>query len=76
MEEQPSDDTVENFHVLHGTSRFLKQVSCYKTNTSKDTIDLILKNKEKSPMFNGQISGVGPRYCPSIEDKAFRYPGK
>ena len=76
MEEQPSDGTVENFHVLHGTNRFLKQVSCYKTNTSKNTIDLILENKDRSPIFNGQITGVGPRYCPSIEDKAFRYPDR
>ena len=76
MEEQPSDDSVENFHVLHGTSRFLKQVSCFKTKTRKDSIDIILQNKDKSPMFNGQIKGVGPRYCPSIEDKAFRYPDR
>jgi len=76
MEEQLSDDTVENFHVLHGTSRFLPQVSCFKTSTTKTTIDEILANKERSPMFNGQIEGVGPRYCPSIEDKAFRYPDR
>jgi tRNA uridine 5-carboxymethylaminomethyl modification enzyme len=76
MSEQLSDDSVENFHVLHGTKRFLPQVSCYKTATSKRTIETILENKELSPMFNGQITGVGPRYCPSIEDKAFRYPDR
>ena len=76
MEEQRSDDSVENFHVLHGTSRFLPQVSCYKTATTEKTILEILSNKERSPMFNGQIQGVGPRYCPSIEDKAFRYPDR
>ena len=42
----------------------------------KETIDIVLESKENSPMFNGQIKGVGPRYCPSIEDKAFRYPEK
>ncbi len=74
MEEQKSDSSVENFHVLHGTQRFLPQVSCFKTRTTKETISLILENKHLSPMFNGQIEGVGPRYCPSIEDKVFRYP--
>ena len=76
MEPQESDDTVECFHVPHGTKRFLPQVSCYKTRTTRETVETILDNKNLSPMFNGQIEGIGPRYCPSIEDKAFRYPDR
>ena len=77
LEEQPSDLTVRNFHCLHQPfERFSPQVSCYLTRTNPETMEIIRSNKEKSPMFNGQIKGVGARYCPSIEDKAFRYPDK
>ena len=44
--------------------------------TNQETMEVIRSNKERSPMFNGQIKGTGARYCPSIEDKAFRYPDK
>ncbi len=77
LEEQPSDNSVRNFHCLHeSTTRFSAQVSCYLAKTNPETMGIIRENKEKSPMFNGQIRGVGARYCPSIEDKAFRYPDK
>lgn len=77
LEEQPSDNLVHNFHVLHGTlDRSLEQKSCYLAYTNEKTMGIIRENKEKSPMFNGQITGVGARYCPSIEDKAYRYPDK
>jgi tRNA uridine 5-carboxymethylaminomethyl modification enzyme len=77
LEEQPSDSQVETFHVLHGTNeRFIEQKSCYLGYTNSSTLKIIRDNKEKSPMFNGQINGVGARYCPSIEDKAYRYPDK
>jgi tRNA uridine 5-carboxymethylaminomethyl modification enzyme len=77
LEEQPSDSEVRNFHCLHHPlQRFVTQVSCYLARTNPQTMDIIRANKEKSPMFNGQIKGVGARYCPSIEDKAFRYPDK
>jgi tRNA uridine 5-carboxymethylaminomethyl modification enzyme len=77
LEEQPSDDTVRNFHCLHDPyTRSVHQVSCYLAKTNLNTMEIIRSNKEKSPMFNGQIKGVGARYCPSIEDKAFRYPDK
>lgn len=77
LEEQPSDETVRNFHCLHEPFfRNSKQVSCYLAKTNPNTMEIIRANKEKSPMFNGQIKGVGARYCPSIEDKAFRYPDK
>lgn len=77
LEEQPSDLTVRNFHCLHEPyHRFSEQVSCFLAKTNPETMEIIRANKEKSPMFNGQIKGVGARYCPSIEDKAYRYPDK
>lgn len=77
LEEQPSDSTVRNFHSLHlPFKRHIDQVSCYLARTNLETMEIIRANKEKSPMFNGQIKGVGARYCPSIEDKAYRYPDK
>ncbi len=77
LEEQPSDPAVRNFHCLHEPfHRFSRQVSCYLAKTNPNTMEIIRANKEKSPMFNGQIKGVGARYCPSIEDKAYRYPDK
>ncbi|MCT4642454.1 MAG: tRNA uridine-5-carboxymethylaminomethyl(34) synthesis enzyme MnmG [Bacteriovoracaceae bacterium] len=77
LEEQPSDVGVRNFHFAHHPfERFQKQVSCYLARTTIETMKIIRDNKEKSPMFNGAIKGVGARYCPSIEDKAYRYPDK
>ena len=77
LEEQPSDATVRNFHCLHMPfTRLAEQVSCFLAKTNPETMEIIRANKEKSPMFNGQIKGVGARYCPSIEDKAYRYPDK
>ncbi|HXH75095.1 MAG TPA: tRNA uridine-5-carboxymethylaminomethyl(34) synthesis enzyme MnmG [Bacteriovoracaceae bacterium] len=77
LEEQPSDSSVRNFHCMNDPfERCVRQVSCYLARTNNDTMEIIRANKEKSPMFNGQIKGVGARYCPSIEDKAYRYPDK
>jgi tRNA uridine 5-carboxymethylaminomethyl modification enzyme len=77
MEEQKSDITVPSFHCMHEESyRNMQQVSCFLTRTNDKTLKVIRDNKEKSPMFNGQIQGVGARYCPSVEDKAYRYPDK
>jgi tRNA uridine 5-carboxymethylaminomethyl modification enzyme len=77
LEEQPSDSSVRNFHCLHKPfERSISQVSCWLAHTNQTTMEVIRENREKSPMFNGQIKGVGARYCPSIEDKAFRYPDK
>jgi tRNA uridine 5-carboxymethylaminomethyl modification enzyme len=53
-----------------------RQVSCWMTGTNEKTHDLIRANREKSPMFNGQIAARGPLYCPSIEDKVFRFADK
>lgn len=77
LEEQPSDPSVRNFHCLNDQfSREARQVSCYLAHTNAETMEIIRSNRDRSPMFNGQINGVGARYCPSIEDKAFRYPEK
>ncbi len=77
LDEQPSDNTVRNFHAFSDyNERNLDQVSCFLARTSPETMQTIRDNKESSPMYNGQIQGVGARYCPSIEDKANRYPDK
>ncbi|MFG1592774.1 tRNA uridine-5-carboxymethylaminomethyl(34) synthesis enzyme MnmG [Halobacteriovorax sp. CON-3] len=77
MVEQESDPTAVNFHFGHDLNeRFVEQVSCHLTKTNEKTLGIIRDNKERSPIFNGQIKGVGPRYCPSIEDKAYRYEDK
>ncbi|HEY4379530.1 MAG TPA: tRNA uridine-5-carboxymethylaminomethyl(34) synthesis enzyme MnmG [Acidobacteriaceae bacterium] len=54
----------------------LRQVSCYIAQTTPETLRLIRENAHRSPMYSGQISAVGPRYCPSIEDKIVRFPEK
>lgn len=77
MDEQPSDEATLNFHYKNfGRGRNVQQVSCYLARTNRETMSIIRENKEKSPMYNGQIKAVGARYCPSIEDKAYRYPDK
>lgn len=77
MEVQPSDNETRNFHFAHSEhERNLKQIDCYITWTNEETHNLIDGSKERSPMYNGQISAIGPRYCPSIEDKIFRYPDR
>jgi tRNA uridine 5-carboxymethylaminomethyl modification enzyme len=54
----------------------LRQISCHIATTTPETLDLIRANVHRSPMFTGQIEGIGPRYCPSIEDKIVRFPDK
>lgn len=77
LDPQESDSGTRNFHSLNSSfERESRQVSCYLTKTNSQTLSIIRANKERSPIFNGQIKGVGPRYCPSIEDKAFRYTEK
>ena len=56
--------------------RTRKQIPCHILFTNKNVHEIIRSNRERSPLFNGTIQGVGPRYCPSIEDKIFRYPDK
>ncbi|MEK6626830.1 MAG: FAD-dependent oxidoreductase, partial [Bdellovibrionota bacterium] len=71
---QFSDPHASTFHLFNLPSeRMLPQKSCFLTRTNAQTLKIIRENKDRSPLFNGQISGIGPRYCPSLEDKAFRY---
>lgn len=75
LEEQPSDDPPIPFSFL--TERITTpQTICHITSTTEETIAIIAANIGKSPVYSGQISGVGPRYCPSIEDKVARFPDR
>jgi tRNA uridine 5-carboxymethylaminomethyl modification enzyme len=73
--EQPGDRTPQPFSFLTGSIN-REQVPCWTTSTNTDIHDLIRENRERSPMFNGQIQSGGPRYCPSLEDKVFRFADK
>jgi tRNA uridine 5-carboxymethylaminomethyl modification enzyme len=72
MEEQPGDDVPGKFSYTN-TKPLTKQVSCWITYTNEDVHTELQKGFEKSPMFQGRIKGLGPRYCPSIEDKINRF---
>ena len=76
MEEQPGDENPGKFSFLPSTPKLSKQRSCYITYTSSITDDLLYEGCDRSPMFNGRIKSVGPRYCPSIEDKINRFAEK
>ena len=75
--EQPGDaDPVPVFSFMGHASMHPRQVPCWITNTNGRTHDIIRSGFDRSPMFTGQIEGVGPRYCPSVEDKINRFAGK
>lgn len=74
-EEQPGDPGVK-FSFDEEPVQRLPQVSCHITYTTEDTKKIILANIHRSPMYSGKITGVGPRYCPSIEDKIVRFADK
>ena len=76
LEEQPGDQEVCYMSFLENKNIHPKQVSCFITKTNKKTHNIIKKNIKKSAMYSGLISGVGPRYCPSIEDKIMRFSSK
>ena len=76
MIEQPGDENPEKFSYLDITEPLKSQRSCYMTYTSPEVHDLLREGFERSPMFNGRIKSVGPRYCPSIEDKINRFADK
>ena len=75
MEEQPGDKHVGSFSYLEKKA-IKKQLSCHITHTNSKTHELLEEGFSRSPMFNGRIKAVGPRYCPSIEDKITRFADK
>ena len=76
MQEQPGDDPMPVFSFLGTRSQHPQQVSCHITKTTTETHDIIRDSLDESAMFSGLIEGVGPRYCPSIEDKVVRFADK
>ncbi|MFZ5946369.1 MAG: tRNA uridine-5-carboxymethylaminomethyl(34) synthesis enzyme MnmG [Stygiobacter sp.] len=78
LEEQPGDENPEPFSMRTPKDEFpyLPQLSCHITYTSPEVHKILEKGFDRSPMFTGLISGVGPRYCPSIEDKVVRFADK
>lgn len=75
LEMQPGDDDPSLFSFLH-TGPFLRQIPCGITHTNSRTHDIVRRNLGRSAMYGGHIEGVGPRYCPSIEDKVVRFADK
>ena len=73
MIEQPGDSNPQKFSYLNSTTPLNKQLSCYMTYTNPEVHELLRDGFDRSPMFNGRIKSVGPRYCPSIEDKIHRF---
>ena len=76
MQEQPGDTPIPVFSFLGKQSDHPQQIPCYITYTNEKTHDVIRKNLHRSPMYSGVIEGIGPRYCPSIEDKIVRFADK
>lgn len=75
LEEQPGDVPIPKFS-FRSKPIDRPQISCWITNTSRITHEIIAGSIDRSPLFNGQIASTGPRYCPSIEDKIFRFPDR
>jgi len=76
MIEQPGDENPVKFSYLKSTQPLKEQRSCYMTYTSLEVHELLREGFDRSPMFNGRIKSIGPRYCPSIEDKIDRFASK
>lgn len=76
MEEQPGDNPVPTFSFMGTADQHPRQISCWITHTNESTHDIIRGGLDRSPMYSGVIEGVGPRYCPSIEDKIMRFSDK
>ena len=75
LEEQPGDEEPALFSFM-STGVTAEQVSCAITHTNQKTHEIIADNIDKSAMYSGRIEGIGPRYCPSIEDKIVRFSDK
>lgn len=76
MERQDGDEKIVPFSFETDNSLLENKVSCYVTYTNSKTHEVILSNLDRSPLYSGRIEGVGPRYCPSIEDKIVRFSDK
>lgn len=76
MDEQPGDDPRPVMSFLGSVAEHPAQVSCWITHTSEHTHEIIRSALHRSPLYSGQIEGIGPRYCPSIEDKVVRFAEK
>ena len=76
MEQQPGDHPEPVFSFLGRRDMHPQQLACWITHTNASTHDIIRAGLDRSPMFTGVIQGIGPRYCPSIEDKIHRFAGK
>jgi tRNA uridine 5-carboxymethylaminomethyl modification enzyme len=76
LEEQPGDDPLPVFSTMGSVDMHPEQVSCHITHTNSRTHDIIRDSLHRSPLYSGEIEGVGPRYCPSIEDKVVRFADK
>ena len=73
LQEQPGDTPLPVFSFVGKRSDHPRQISCFITGTSEHTHDIIREGLDRSPMYTGAIDGIGPRYCPSIEDKIVRF---
>lgn len=76
LQEQPGDTPTPMFSYMGKPEDHPEQISCHITHTNEKTHDLIREGLHRSPMYSGEIEGVGPRYCPSIEDKVVRFADK
>ncbi len=76
LSEQPGDDPAPVFSFMGSRDEHPAQVSCWITHTNSRTHDIIRGALDRSPMYSGEIEGVGPRYCPSVEDKVVRFADK
>ena len=76
MQEQPGDTPLPVMSFMGSVEEHPEQVNCYITHTNEQTHDIIKANLDRSPMYAGVIEGIGPRYCPSIEDKVMRFADK
>ncbi len=76
MAEQPGDSPVPVFSFLGKATQHPAQLPCWITHTNEHTHDLIRGGLDRSPLFTGIIEGIGPRYCPSVEDKVVRFPDR
>lgn len=73
LREQPGDEPVPVFSFLGNITQHPRQISCWMTRTNERTHEIIRTGLDRSPLYTGKIEGIGPRYCPSIEDKVVRF---